>query len=202
MLISTGTTVPRWFSVAALYCLQNSIVCTPWGPSAVPTGGAGVAPPAGSWIFTTARIFFFGGMVSLLDLELGDLAEFELHGGLTTEDIDQDLELELVLVDLVDLPGEVGEGSFFYPHRLALFVLESRPRLLNLLHTAGGQGNLQDALDLPARQGGGLGTRTDETGHSGSVADDGPRVVVQIAPGEQVAREDLLLDDDLLAVLE
>ena len=41
--ISTGTTVPRWFSVAALYCLQNSIVWTPWGPSAVPTGGAGVA---------------------------------------------------------------------------------------------------------------------------------------------------------------
>ena len=62
MVISTGMIVPRWFSVAALYCLQNSIVCTPWGPSAVPTGGAGVAPPAGSWIFTTARTFFFVAM--------------------------------------------------------------------------------------------------------------------------------------------
>src|SRR5206468_4118096 len=41
-------------SVAALYCLQKSIVCTPWGPSAVPTGGAGVALPAGSWILTMA----------------------------------------------------------------------------------------------------------------------------------------------------
>ena len=48
---------PRWFSVAALYCLQNSMVWTPCGPSAVPTGGAGVAPPASSWIFTTATTF-------------------------------------------------------------------------------------------------------------------------------------------------
>ena len=46
MVMSTGMTVPRWFSVAALYCLQNSIVWTPWGPRAVPTGGAGVAEPA------------------------------------------------------------------------------------------------------------------------------------------------------------
>ncbi len=46
MVMSTGTTVPRWDSVAALYCLQNSIVWTPWGPRAVPTGGAGVAEPA------------------------------------------------------------------------------------------------------------------------------------------------------------
>src|SRR4051794_41805702 len=46
--------VPVWASVAALYCLQNSMIGTPWGPSAVPTGGAGVALPAGIWIFTTA----------------------------------------------------------------------------------------------------------------------------------------------------
>ena len=27
--ISTGTTLPRWLSVAALYCLQNSMMLTP-----------------------------------------------------------------------------------------------------------------------------------------------------------------------------
>src|ERR1700691_1302779 len=118
MVISTGTTVPRWFSVAALYCLQNSIVWTPGGPRAVPTGGAGVAPPAGSWILTTARTFFFGGTVILLYLELGDLAEFELDRGLPAEDIDQDLELELVLVDFRDLAREVGERAFLDPDRL------------------------------------------------------------------------------------
>src|SRR5690606_10428294 len=62
MVISTGTTLPRWDSVAALYCLQNSMMLTPCGPSAVPTGGAGVAWPAWSCTLTTAATFFFGGM--------------------------------------------------------------------------------------------------------------------------------------------
>ena len=50
---------PRWFSVAALYALQKSMMLMPCGPNAVPTGGAGVAPPAWIWIFTTAASFFF-----------------------------------------------------------------------------------------------------------------------------------------------
>src|SRR5271167_2429206 len=107
MVISTGMVVPRWFSVAALYCLQNFMVCTPCGPSAVPTGGAGVAEPSSSWILTTASTFFFGGIVLVLlfdicdlrdlvpgRLELGDLAEFELDRGFPAEDVDQHLELE------------------------------------------------------------------------------------------------------------
>ncbi len=65
IVISTGMIVPRWPSVAALYCLQNSMVCTPWGPRAVPTGGAGVAWPAGSWIFTTATTRLLATGVSL-----------------------------------------------------------------------------------------------------------------------------------------
>src|ERR1700684_2051451 len=102
MVTSTGITVPRWLSVAALYCLQNSIVWTPWGPSAVPTGGAGVAMPASSWIFTTARTRFLGAIVSYLFLvlssvrsELGDLAELELYRRLSSKDVHQNLQLEL-----------------------------------------------------------------------------------------------------------
>src|SRR5690606_25207348 len=45
-------------SVLALYSLQKSMMATPWGPRAVPTGGAGVAPPAGIWILTIAATFF------------------------------------------------------------------------------------------------------------------------------------------------
>src|SRR5579875_271968 len=56
--------LPRWDSVAALYCLTKSMMLTPCGPSAVPTGGAGVAAPAGSCTLTTAASFFLlGGMV-------------------------------------------------------------------------------------------------------------------------------------------
>src|SRR4051812_21957504 len=38
------------------------MMLTPWGPSAVPTGGAGVAAPAWSCTLTSAAIFFLGGM--------------------------------------------------------------------------------------------------------------------------------------------
>ena len=47
-LISAGTMSPRWDSVWALYALTNSMMFTPCWPSAGPTGGAGVAWPAGS----------------------------------------------------------------------------------------------------------------------------------------------------------
>src|SRR5580692_916609 len=49
---------PSSFAVFALKFLQKSMMFTPWGPSAVPTGGAGVALPAAIWSFTTAWIFF------------------------------------------------------------------------------------------------------------------------------------------------
>src|SRR5688572_33009984 len=109
------------------------MVCTPWGPSAVPTGGAGVACPAGSWIFTIAATRFFAmfPLPRSRPLELGDLAELELDRRLPAEDVDQDLELELVLVDLGDLAGEVGEGPFPDPHALAHLVLQPRAGLLD-----------------------------------------------------------------------
>ena len=44
--------------VFALKFLQKSMMFTPCGPSAVPTGGAGVALPAAIWSFTTACTFF------------------------------------------------------------------------------------------------------------------------------------------------
>src|SRR5450631_2373072 len=61
--ISTGMTLPRCASVAALYCLQNSMMLTPCWPSAGPTGGAGVAAPALICsLITAASFFFLGGM--------------------------------------------------------------------------------------------------------------------------------------------
>src|SRR6266511_3504035 len=113
MVISTGTTLPACACVAALYCLQNSMMFTACGPSAVPTGGAGVAWPAVSSILRTAvtlrrRRVCWGGIGfpapwrSGGSLELLDLVEGQLDGRLTAEDRDQHLDLLLVGVDLGD----------------------------------------------------------------------------------------------------
>src|SRR5271154_2545625 len=106
MVISTGMMLPRCDSVAALYCLQKSMMLTPCGPSAVPTGGAGVAAPAFSCTLTIAAIFFFLGAISgslphCLVLDLAYLLEGKLHRRLPAEDRDEHLELLGVRVDLV-----------------------------------------------------------------------------------------------------
>jgi len=46
------------FAVLALNCFTKSMMFTPCGPSAVPTGGAGVALAAGNCNFTIACNFF------------------------------------------------------------------------------------------------------------------------------------------------
>src|ERR1700683_2030539 len=103
MVISTGMMLPRWPSVAALYCLTKSMMLTPCGPSAVPTGGAGVAAPALSWTLTIAATFFFLGAISFLSLlssDLADLVKRQLDRCLPAEDRHENLELLGVRVDL------------------------------------------------------------------------------------------------------
>src|ERR1700728_3554009 len=185
------------FSVAWLYCLQNSMVWTPCGPRAVPTGGAGVAEPASSWILTMASTFFLGGIwVSPYlrsrgwappsgdedagwVLELRHLAELELDRGLPAEDVDQHLELELVLVDFGDLAGEVGERTFLDPHRLVDLVLEPGTAALGRRFGALDL-DLEDVLDLAPAQWRGLGVRSHEPGDTRRVADGAPGVVVHV----------------------
>src|SRR3990170_906497 len=94
MVSSTGTTCPICAWVASLYALQNSMMLTPCWPSAVPTGGAGVACPARIWSLTTASTFFFAisslhllrckrpgpsRPPAIVVLDLGDLVEPQLH---------------------------------------------------------------------------------------------------------------------------
>src|ERR1700737_102234 len=143
--ISAGITMPRWFSVAALYALQKSMMLMPCGPSAVPTGGAGVACPAGIWILTTAANRFFATACAPLSsrLQLRDLAELELDRGLTSEDVHKHLELRAVDVDLADRAVEVGERPGHHPHLLT--GLELQPGTGLLLRHLG-------ALDLPHAQ--------------------------------------------------
>src|ERR1039458_10143327 len=134
-------------------------------------------------------------------LQLCDLAEFEFYRGLSTENVDQDLELQLILVDLCDLAGEVRERAFLDPHRLADLVLEAGTAALGRrLPTL--PPDLEKSLAPTHRQQRGPGARAYEAGHPRGVPDDGPAVIVQFATAQEVAREHLLLDDHLLAVLE
>src|ERR1700740_849064 len=102
-------TLPRWFSVAALYALQNSMMLTPCWPSAGPTGGAGLACPA--WIcslISPATFFFLRGhafavpylliqgrgapvVSSRIRLNLGDLREGQFDRCFAAEDGHQHL---------------------------------------------------------------------------------------------------------------
>src|SRR5215213_6718927 len=203
MVMTTGTTLPAWAWVAALYCLQNSMMFTAWGPRAVPTGGAGVAWPAVSSILRTAatrrrRPPAWGGMgvaAPWNGLELLDLVEGELDRRLTAEDRDQDLELLLVGVDLGDRAGQLGERAGGDGDGLADLPLDLRLQLLDRL-------GLEDLGHFLLRQRGWLGPGADEAGHAGRVADHVPGVIVQVHADQQVAREDLAGDDLLLAALD
>ena len=56
-VISTGMIVPASDWVCALNALQNSMMLTPCWPSAGPTGGAGLAAPAGICSLISVRTF-------------------------------------------------------------------------------------------------------------------------------------------------
>src|ERR1041385_745231 len=212
-VISAGTTSPACCAVRSLYDRQNSMMLTPCGPSAVPTGGAGVALPAWSSIFRTVRIFFFDiallrppsagptrpagvsrpptmcGLVDLLDLE-----QVQLHGRLAPEHVDEHLELALLGVDLVDLAQEVGERPVHHPHALAELELDADLRLLLDL--------LEDRLELDLLQRHRLVAGAHEAGHAGRVPDDVPGLVGHDHLDQDVAGEDPLLDVPALAVLD
>ena len=56
--MTTGRRVPIWSWVLALKAWTNSIMGSPWGPSAVPTGGAGFACPPRIASFISVFTFF------------------------------------------------------------------------------------------------------------------------------------------------
>src|SRR5579884_633604 len=158
MVISTGMMVPICAAVFSLYPLINSIILMPYGPSVEPTGGAGVALPAGIWSLTTAVTFFAmtsssfhiytqtartvpqnrrAGTLernpkfsrSLSRLNhFFDLLEIQFYGRLAAKDRDQHAQLLLLRVHLLDLAGKLGERPGGDAHDLALFKFSHRHR--------------------------------------------------------------------------
>src|SRR5258708_10775053 len=134
--------LPRCDSVAALYCLTKSMMLTPCGPSAVPTGGAGVAAPAFSWTLTTAAIFFFLGAICLKSLslsclscsDLADLVEGQLHRRLSADDRIEHLQFLGIGVDLSARRRQRRERAVHNGNRLVhLQVHAGGPQPLGLL---------------------------------------------------------------------
>src|SRR5579862_8778589 len=129
--MTTGMIIPDCELVRALKFLQKSMMLTPAWPSAGPTGGAGVAAPAGICSLICPMTFlaisssclplrrsaslFLGRLLDLLHLR-----EVELDRRLPAEDRDHHLQGVAVEVDVVDHPGEVVEGTVGDPHRLRL----------------------------------------------------------------------------------
>src|SRR5258708_10942728 len=79
---------PSSLAVFALKALQKSMMFTPAWPRAGPTGGAGVAFPAGIWSLICPTTFF----ISCLRSEFLHLQEIQLHPGGPAEDCNHDPE--------------------------------------------------------------------------------------------------------------
>src|SRR5207244_8953958 len=66
----TGKIIPSGsFDVLALNCLQKSMMFKPCGPKAVPTGGAGVALPAGNCNLIVVCIFLAMSLPQIIFFE-------------------------------------------------------------------------------------------------------------------------------------
>src|SRR5262245_36331227 len=127
---------PSSLAVFELKFLQKSMMLTPCGPSAVPTGGAGVAFPAAICSFTTACIFFTGCLqasefrrrVSGLKprarslapkaSNFFDLQKVQLHRCRPPENRDHHFQRVLVDVDVVHHAIKAGERTLVDPYLL------------------------------------------------------------------------------------
>src|SRR6516164_6235097 len=134
MVTSTGKIMPSGsFWVLALNCLQKSMMFTPWGPSAVPTGGAGVALPAGNCSLMVVCTFF-GGMALFIESFLAQLLnarEIQFHGRGASENRYRNLQAAMVVVDLFDHPVEVRKRPVDDAHLLVALVNHFRFRAIH-----------------------------------------------------------------------
>src|SRR3989344_480113 len=105
--MTAGVRLPFWSRVLSLYCLTKSMMGTPCWPKTGPTGGAGVASPAGRLILRTILTF----LATVFGLYLFNLEEVEFDGGFPAKDTDQDTQFAVGLVDTFDAAQKVGEGA-------------------------------------------------------------------------------------------
>src|SRR5919197_497608 len=119
--MTTGMMDPSWLWVLALNCLQNSIMFTPCCPRAGPTGGAGLAFPAGICNLTRVLTSFAMRMRSPDDvLQAFDLQEPQLYGRASAKNAHQHLHPPALLINLIHHPVEPEERSVNDAHAVPL----------------------------------------------------------------------------------
>src|SRR5919106_626334 len=197
MVTTTGRINPSWALVCALKPLQNSMMFTPCWPSAGPTGGEGLALPAGIWSLTIAWTFFTERAPLAPALESFHLVVLELDRRRSTEDRHHDLHPPALRVDVLHDALEVHERAVDHAHLVASLEDRLRLRLLRAgLHVA------HDLVDLVGRQRHRSGPGAHESGDLGRGAHQVPGLVGQLHLDEHVAREELLLGLALLLVAD
>src|SRR5215468_6698493 len=117
--MTTGMMRPFCEAVFALKLLQKSMMLTPCWPRAGPTGGAGVALPAGICNFTCPITFF--AIIHSLKLVLLHLQKIEFHWRCAPEDRDHDFQGAAIDVDVIDNAVKVRERPIDDPDRFAFF---------------------------------------------------------------------------------
>src|SRR5437762_4028528 len=140
-VITTGRMSPACLCVAALKSLQNAMMFTPRGPRAVPTGGAGLACPAGicSLIWATISLAILERVCSR---DLGadgsaafDLPIFQFHRRGATKNSDRNAQLATFGIDFFNDTGLILERTVGDLHGFANFEADFWFHLLfALLH--------------------------------------------------------------------
>src|SRR5579872_3798278 len=113
-------------AVLALNCFTKSMMFTPCGPRAVPTGGAGVALPAGNCSLTVACTFLAMRKILCVQpaadfAELGDLfylREIQFHGRRSPENRHRNLQCAAVGIHVFHDARKIREGTFGDAHLL------------------------------------------------------------------------------------
>src|ERR1700732_3596026 len=112
---STGKIIPSGsLAVLVLNCLQKSIMFKPCGPSAVPTGGAGVALPAGNCNLIVVCTFLAMSLPQIIFsfesralTQLLDTRKIQFHRRRAPENRHRNLQPAVVPVNFLDRAIEI-----------------------------------------------------------------------------------------------
>src|SRR5580704_10629804 len=121
--MTTGRMSPTCFWVTALNSLQKAIILTPFCPRAGPTGGAGLAWPAGIcslMVATTSFAIVFNVVIQFLNqLSSFNLPIFQLDRSRPAENADRDTQFSAVRINLFHHAALVLEGAVRHLYRLS-----------------------------------------------------------------------------------